>query len=1141
MEVRLNLINPQVLTPRQRTVQAAAPLDVVSIGAASAPFGVHVPLFPLAGPAAAAIDLLPAVDRVVAGGVKLSRQKRFLCWDRQGWTDATPRKDADYVRGKFADAQPAWDMVSAPQASEPLRARADLLKSLQVTGQPAAVYRAVIESPLPLAEGAPLAVALASSLPPECSHDAAAIYRRLAVTSDCKAALKRVLEVTDAFRRMLEAAPLSSENRGRLLAGLVHTDSGARADVEKIITGCKPWEMDAPAWERKKGALIGGARRDNQAYGNATLASAITLPPGKCTLTADVSHEFSSFDRGFLTISSDGGETWSELKSFRDKKYSEHVEISLDAWAGKAVQIRSTISRMHEGGPYRVENLRLNGAPLDTVNADPLLDLLEDDRMTPAQRGAAVHAMAELAAQTSTADAMRLWSALRPADDAVASFPPADLDLRAQLLGALARVGSVDSALSAYPIYVSLEDSRRQQAVEHAKSLNARLAVPGLGLRLLPCLFNHLGDKDAENALAALCKTLGAERAEQAWKALESLPVGWAQRQKQFEAAWQLSGHDFNAALTDATTWTLTPAAATSLAAFAEKVKGWHTRGKWEKVTDGWRGGASSLQQEHEPLVSNSFAVPPNARLTFNEEHQLYSGDSAGLEISLDGGEFHEVLKFRNKGEVRRHDISLAEYSGRQARLRFTMNKTYDLTRGLTLREVNVGDRRLENIVCEAARAPISAMLAAGDRVEERLALLGALAEKAGDVTQGIRLYEALASRTGAPDWRDRMLSLVDVGGVEGALRAWKFLNTLAPQEADAALAALNRAKEFVKKDTRAWTMLESHLADADFPYAVVGAERLAGMLGAGPAAAAWRELEAMPGNMSDKAGVFTFCYRSGSGQIREALTEMASLQIPEGAGRGLSGMLDKVRPFDLQGLWGEECDSTGRQVFNCATNALRQEHTSLTSHVLEVKGIENPVLRFDARCDLYDRVDNCKVEVSSDMTNWRTLHTFTGQVDWASQEIPLEPAERLQIRFRIDKSYDRGNGFSARAITIGGKPLPGLASPTLIGGLRQIAADGDTQERTLALSFLTGLGAPAVERVLAFAEANKAADVFEHHTTSEVVARLASTAVLSGNEDDLERQLQKMLIPDSELGGVAVTDDEVIVNGVRVRRRVHK
>lgn len=85
----------------------------------------------------------------------------------------------------------------------------------------------------------------------------------------------------------------------------------------------------------------------------------------------------------------------------------------------------------------------------------------------------------------------------------------------------------------------------------------------------------------------------------------------------------------------------------------------------------------------------------------------------------------------------------------------------------------------------------------------------------------------------------------------------------------------------------------------------------------------------------------------------------------------------------------------------------------SLTSPVIDLKGIKNAVLSFDARYTIEPKHDGCLVEIESDGwwgKKWKTLTKLDGFSEWKNQRVDISEyaGKDVRIRFRMKTDRDR-------------------------------------------------------------------------------------------------------------------------------------
>ncbi|MBI3928916.1 MAG: hypothetical protein HY319_25465 [Armatimonadetes bacterium] len=1034
-------------------------------------------------------------------------------------------QDLALVESRFEDPRSAWEILDRhPERS--FRERAGLLADIQKTGtlEPERLLAAVLETPGRKPEDA---LALARALPGECSREAAELYR-------LGKAGPEALEACADFKLLHEIVPLSEDVRSGVLHLALGLRGAERARLLEILKNVVPWQFEGPCWKHENNLLSAGVDALHQAHG--TAATRAPVPAGQLRL--DYEADFSLCDYAQLDSSTDGGKTWAELRRFEGAK-KDQLGLTLP----EPALLRFSISRSFIGKGLTVRNLQIGEQSVEKLLVAPDIKSLTRDleRLDPAQREPAFEALGRLSAAVPWPGALSLWQALLPASQA--PWPPADLEDRVGTLLELARLGGVEPALQAWPEVAALEPAARHGAPERAKQLGERLKNAAAGVRLLPCVLPHPGEGPAEEALAGLAACVGLDRAAEAWRTLEREPGAWADRLRVFESAWHLNGGDLEGALQDFHAWrpiVVDPTAAEALASFSARVTGWSSKGDWRTF------GAEGLHvghgyQVHRPAEFDSFVVPPGAALSLDEQHFFEFDDNSHLQLSVEGGEWQDLAVFNGTGKPQTHKFPLDACAGRSVRVRFTMDKTYSVS-DLKVESFRLNGEPLAACLCRDTRDRVNRLLSSSDSVPERLRLLADLAGTTQNAQEATLLYGCLEPHVGTPElpaWRDRLARLVELGGVRRAAGAWSRLSAQEAGSVDAAITALQALGEELKQHPAVFELLTGYLADPGFPDTAAAAGRLVGLVGADKACQVWKTLQAHPGSIEDGVGLFTFCYRKGAGSVPEALETATRSALAPGVGRRLGPLLDSFALFEPEGHWAETRGEDGERNWTCTPASGYQEHSAITSRPLNLAGLENSVLRLEAQHGFYEYLDDCcHLEVSQDATTWQPLRKFERGARWTVHEVPLPTGDSIQLRFRMDKKYDLGDGFSLRNLSIGGRSLPGLAAPDLVDGLWQLATEveADEKERSVALLFLQGLPPAGIEKVMEFCRTHRDAEVFPRHTYSEIVARLASTPM--GGAEDLDAQLTALLLPATEGSGVDVTEEDVLINGVRVRRR---
>ncbi len=132
--------------------------------------------------------------------------------------------------------------------------------------------------------------------------------------------------------------------------------------------------------------------------------------------------------------------------------------------------------------------------------------------------------------------------------------------------------------------------------------------------------------------------------------------------------------------------------------------------------------------------------------------------------------------------------------------------------------------------------------------------------------------------------------------------------------------------------------------------------------------------------------------------------------ELPAASQEQVSRLVQRTCPtWQTEGGWHSTADGAW------SDSPARYKHgqnASLTSPLLDLSHYSDPAISLRARWDLEKNADFVLLEASRDGKQWESLHSFTGQSDWAEQKVSLAPfgQGKLQLRFRL-KSDSSGNG----------------------------------------------------------------------------------------------------------------------------------
>lgn len=140
--------------------------------------------------------------------------------------------------------------------------------------------------------------------------------------------------------------------------------------------------------------------------------------------------------------------------------------------------------------------------------------------------------------------------------------------------------------------------------------------------------------------------------------------------------------------------------------------------------------------------------------------------------------------------------------------------------------------------------------------------------------------------------------------------------------------------------------------------------------------------------------------------------------------------------PWTVEGSWGlREAGHRGHVWSDSPAGEYRNDtHASLTSPPIDLQGLRNPTLAFEARHELEINFDKVFLEISPDGgQTWSGLETFNLKSGWKLHTYDLSAYEggTVQIRFRLKTDADvTMDGFEFDNLVVFGQEQSSLASP---------------------------------------------------------------------------------------------------------------
>lgn len=172
--------------------------------------------------------------------------------------------------------------------------------------------------------------------------------------------------------------------------------------------------------------------------------------------------------------------------------------------------------------------------------------------------------------------------------------------------------------------------------------------------------------------------------------------------------------------------------------------------------------------------------------------------------------------------------------------------------------------------------------------------------------------------------------------------------------------------------------------------------------------------LTGLPLNFEGSVRVLAVDNVGNEGQPSD-LVEFATLKVDIIA----ENNADSMDGVTAEGNWGNQ-DVDNRTVFSDSPegNYARNETTSMTLSPFAIEG-NDVALGFQLKFDIEKKYDHGYLDVSENGTDWQTVQSYTGSMDWRQQTISLREylspsAAQVHVRFRIkaDRSVEKDGMF---------------------------------------------------------------------------------------------------------------------------------
>lgn len=714
-------------------------------------------------------------------------------------------------------------------------------------------------------------------------------------------------------------------------------------------------------------------------------------------------HAFeASHDRCRLEVRVLDGE-WQVLKKFENTADWKEAEVDLSAFAHQEVELRfrttSDSSSTHDGMQFarlRLKAEDFGGRPVER-------NLHEQPRESQAQK------LLELGASAN----------------------PADIT---EALGATRRVGDLDAGLY---LWESLQPGAVSEAAQLAQDL--RQQVPDsreAGILSVALHRSGIAAPDfsqKREALVHLTHDFGAARAVEVMPQLEKGSGTLASRVDLYRVA-----HELDSEAPEELYQKLSglPAGGElgALRSLARHLQDWETGGSWcrEKIPgvgEVWSDGPGRYRDDQDTTLTRPLPLQglEESRLRFKARFDLEQGpDYCEVQLSTDGENWKPLRRLTGRSDWSDFDLDLSEYDGRNAQLRFAFH-----TDTSSVREgIQIAGLRLEAKDTAVALQPQYESADRGRMLD--------FLRRGGDATRLAALTEGLGDVRSA-------LEVYDHQPGPELFRMSDELGT--PREA-----------------ARLWPALGPYLKHPEFEQAAAYLTDLCQERGPERALRDWASLQLDP--KVSLAAQFDLMRISQSiletDQV-EHYQEMsqkllrAGFERPEARAR-LHELSRHLKVWKNKG-WGSERVAGRGAVWSDSPGQKYQDDQEKTlTRQLNLAGVQNARLVFDAEVDLESGPDRLEIQVSRDGEEWIELKSLTGQQDWQSSGVDLSAYdnEKIQLRFRFhsDSSAVRDGVLIDRIQLLGqgvSVPIHHQFTPDQVNEIVNGLLDQPTSEQRLA------------------------------------------------------------------------------------------
>ncbi len=250
-----------------------------------------------------------------------------------------------------------------------------------------------------------------------------------------------------------------------------------------------------------------------------------------------------------------------------------------------------------------------------------------------------------------------------------------------------------------------------------------------------------------------------------------------------------------------------------------------------------------------------------------------------------------------------------------------------------------------------------------------------------------------------------------------------------------------------------------------------------------------------------------------------------------------------RVGAWRAEGTWSRvETPAGPGWADSPAGNYRPNEKSALTSPAIDLRGVEQPRLRYQASFDTESGNDRILVEASGDGVNWQQLQSHTGSSGWTTFESDLSQYAGGSVRLRYTLVTD--GSVEKEGFSVGGLVVVDPAGKELFrdrGGLEvmedvlELACDVRTplDSRKQALTVLGGMPNGLGWRALALLREEEKAGRLKGLSLAQLVARLPAALV----SDNLDEALAR-IVKESASTGILEEEKAIVVGGARVKRR---